>query len=228
MRLPDHESQPAGLADLLRARTHALHVQAERSGVVADLLRGCASRRAYTLLLRNLLPVYQELEAGLERHRNRPELAGLAEPAVYRAAALGADLCALEGPRWEGSLPLLDAGERYARRVAEAACGDGTRLLGHAYTRFLGDLNGGRVLCRLLTRSLDLGPEALSFYAYPEVEDLDALRVAYRNELDRAGAFVVPELVVEESVVAFQLNIEVSEAVQRAAALANAGSGGPS
>jgi heme oxygenase len=216
--LPGHESQPAGLADLLRARTHVLHAQAERSGVIADLLRGRASRRAYALLLRNLLPAYQELEAGLERHRHRPGLAALANPAVYRASALAADLCALESPGWVRSVPLLEAGQRYARRVAEAAEGDGTRLIGHAYVRFLGDLNGGRILCERLARSLDLGPDALGFYAYPQSTDLDVLRIAYRNALDRAGVLVAVAPVVEEALVAFRLNIELAEAVQTAAA----------
>jgi heme oxygenase len=36
----------------------------------------------------------------------------------------------------------------------KAAEGDGTRLIAHAYTRYLGDLSGGQILQRLLARSL--------------------------------------------------------------------------
>jgi heme oxygenase len=215
--LPEPEVGVVGLADRLRTRTHALHVQAERAGVVGELLQGRASRDAYALLLRNLLPAYQRLEEGLESHRERAALAAVAERAVYRSEAIGSDLAALCGRYWEQSLPLLPAGERYAQRVAEAAAGDGSRLLAHAYTRFLGDLNGGRILRRLLSRSLALEADALAFYAYPEIADLDAFRHAYRGALDAAGAFADADAVAEEALAAFAHNIEVSEAVQRAA-----------
>ena len=47
----------------IKVATWALHTQAERSGVIADILAGRASRFEVALLLRNLLPVYQMLDA---------------------------------------------------------------------------------------------------------------------------------------------------------------------
>jgi heme oxygenase len=79
-----------GLAKALRARTQDLHARVERAGMVRAILTGNASRPGYALLLRNLLPAYLALEAGLERHR--AALPGLACPDVYRAAAIAADL----------------------------------------------------------------------------------------------------------------------------------------
>jgi len=203
------------LTDVLRARSRELHTRAERSGIVADMIRGRADRRGYALLLRNLLPAYRALEAGLER--TRPTLGAVAARAVYRADALESDLRALCGDDAADALPLLPAGERYAQRVSEAGAGDGTRLIAHAYTRYLGDLNGGRVLARLLGASLGLGAEALSFYAYPEIADLDAFRADYRRALDDAGERADLEAVVAETLAAFRLNIDVSEEVQRRA-----------
>jgi heme oxygenase len=140
----------------------------------------------------------------------------VAERNVYRGDALEADLGALCGRAFERSLPLLPAGEHYERRVSSAAAGDGARLVGHAYTRYLGDLNGGRALEVLLARSLGLGPEALAFYAYPAA-DLPELRRAYRAALDATGAFVDVEVVAAEALAAFRLNIALSEAVRSAA-----------
>ena len=80
--------------------------------------------------------------------------------------AIEADLVALCGAHWSQGIPLLAAGELYARRIAKAAEGDGTRLIAHAYTRYLGDLSGGQILQRLLARSLDLQPSELSFYDF--------------------------------------------------------------
>jgi len=211
-------SAGAGLADVLRARTRELHVQAERSGIVAEILRGRACRYGYALFLRNLVPVYAHLEEGLELHRTAPGIAAVAERAVYRSSALESDLAELWESPWREALPLLPSGARYGQRVREAARGDGSRLVAHAYARYLGDLNGGRILRRILSRSLGLGPGALSFYVYPGIADLDEFRTAYRATLDDAAAFVDPAAVVEEALAAFRLTIDVSEEVRRAAA----------
>jgi heme oxygenase len=206
----------SGLADALRQGTAALHREAEQSGIVHDILHRRASRSGYALLLRNLLPAYQEMERGLTRLHAAPGVREIVRPELYRAAALAADLEALCGRSWSRSLALLPAGERYARRVALAARGDGSRLIGHAYTRYLGDLSGGQALKRLLARSLGLCPQELAFYDFPAIGDLESFKLAYRGTLDRAGTEIADRAaVVDEAVRAFRLNILVSTAVQR-------------
>jgi heme oxygenase len=202
-----------GLADLLRRRTRSLHVEAERSGVIADLLGGRIDRTVYAVFLRNLLPAYRQMEAGLERCRALPGIGALALPAVYRAAAIEADLAVLGGPDWQNDLPLLPEGEHYAARVAAAAEGDGTGLIGHAYVRYLGDLSGGQVLRRRLADQPGLPPDALTFYQFQAPAALEA---AFREALAQAGrALADPEPVVAAAVEAFRLNIALSEAVGR-------------
>lgn len=206
-----------GLATALRERTRALHVQAERSGFVGEMLRGRAGRVGYELFLRNLLPVYAAMEQGLERHRHVPALRSVAQPALYRTPALEHDLDGLCGAGWARSRPLLPAGEAYAARIEAAATGDGACLIAHAYARYLGDLSGGQILMRLLGRSLGLGPSTLAFYAFPAIADLEAFKAAYRDALDRAGLEIAdPGAVIEEAAMAFRLNIELSLAVQAA------------
>lgn len=207
--------EPVSLSSALRSRTHILHGQAERSGFISDMLHARATRLGYAIFLRNLLPAYQQLEAGLERHRDNPAIRELALREVYRSDALKADLIAMCGRGWRQELPLLPAGGRYADCVDAAAQGAGEGLLGHAYVRYLGDLNGGQVLSRLMAKSLDLPPEALSFYRFPLIDDLDAFRMTYRKALDRSGAWVLDMTgPVDAAVEAFALNIEVSEAVR--------------
>ncbi|XUM24561.1 biliverdin-producing heme oxygenase [Bradyrhizobium oligotrophicum S58] len=65
-------ARPASLLQAMRERTKTLHLTAERTGIVADLLRGRGTPEAYALLLRNLLPVYETLEAELLRHQGTP------------------------------------------------------------------------------------------------------------------------------------------------------------
>jgi heme oxygenase len=205
---------PASVVTALYLGSKAQHVEAERSGIISDLLRGEASREGYILLQRNLLPAYQALEAGLEQHRDTPALAALANYRLDRATALAADLTALCGGSFAG-VPLLPAGEAYAQRIADCAEGDGARLIAHAYTRYLGDLSGGQILKRLLAKKPGLLPEELSFYDFPTHPDLAALKAEYRQALDDAGALLADQQeVIDEGSRAFQLNIDLSWAVQ--------------
>jgi heme oxygenase (biliverdin-producing, ferredoxin) len=208
---------PVSVVTALYLRTKTLHLEAERTGIIRDLLRGEASRDGYILLLRNLLPAYVAMEQGLARHRDSRVLGPLANYRLDRAPTIASDLVTLCGKGWHRRIPLLPAGEIYARRINKAAEGDGARLIAHAYTRYLGDLSGGLILQRLLARSLELQPAELSFYDFPRFSDLAALKADYREALDKAGALASdPQAVIDEGALAFSLNIDLSCAVQAA------------
>jgi heme oxygenase len=210
----DHHDPAESLSAAFRRRTHALHARAERSGIVSAILNGRATRRGYGLLIRNLLPVYRQIELELEGRRNEAPFDALAQRGVYRGAALEADLEALFGADWRDELLLLPAGGAYARRIATLGKHDRHGLIAHAYVRYLGDLNGGQVLKKLLTRSLGLPPEALAFYDFPDLPDLENFRIEYRRAIDRsARAMTAIKPVIEEAAIAFEMNIELSEAI---------------
>ena len=200
----------------MRERTHASHALAERSGFVAEMIRGRGNREGYILFLRNLLPAYEELEHGLERHGQSPIFGGFPWADLIRASAIERDLSVLAGPDWRRSIGMLPSATTYSRQVASAASGNGERLIAHAYVRYMGDLSGGQVLKRLLGRSLNLGPEALSFYEFPAIADAVKFKSDFRVAIDGAAArFVDSRAVVDEAAMAFQLNIALSEAIQR-------------
>lgn len=206
--------RPASLLDALRHRTKALHVQAERSGIIAEILHGRATRQAYALLLRNLLPVYVTMEDAIERHRETP-VGRIVQPQLYRMQALAADLRVLSDGFVE--LPLLTEAVDYADAVLRASSGSGLRLIAHAYARYLGDLSGGQIMKRLLTTSLDLPASALSFYDFPAVPDIAACKADFRGAIERAGDDIDDfDAVVEEAAHAFELNIKLSIALQDA------------
>lgn len=205
-----------GLAAALREETRTLHAQAERSGVIADILHGEATRRGYATLLRNLAPVYRALEAGLVRHRAAAGVRLIAWPALYRAEAIARDLDALGSDAIDA--PLLPAGERFAGRVAEVAETDPARLIGHAYTRYLGDLSGGQLMGKLLARSLRLTPAMLNLYAFPAIPDHAAGKAAFRAALDRAGEEADAAAIIDEAQASFRLTIALSCATRDAMA----------
>lgn len=197
--------------------TKALHVQAERSGAIAQVLRGRVTLATYVMFLRSLVPAYRALEAGLERHRAAPGVRLVALPETYRSDALASDLDVIAGPGWEARMAPLPEAVGYGADVARAAEGNGARLIAHAYARTLGDLSGGQIMQTMLGRTLGLGPEALAFYRFPGIADIAAFKQAYRAGLDAAGREIDDaDAVVREAAVAFRHNINISEAVASA------------
>lgn len=207
--------RPASLVEALRERTRELHVRAERSGIIADILKGRSTRADYARLLRALLPVYRTLERQLTRSAASSAVAPIIRPALARAGALADDLSYFPPAPDEPS----PAVARYVGAIMAASEGDGSRLVAHAYARYLGDLSGGQILSRLLARALELPPEALSFYAFPGIADIAAFKADYRSAIDRAGDECVDfDAVVEEGALAFELNIDLSMSLQSDAA----------
>src|SRR5271167_815901 len=84
-----------GLSERLRTATAALHARAERSGIVAEILRGRVTRTGYALYLRNLLAAYAALEDGLRRHRAHRAVGRFLRPELERAGAIARDLEAI-------------------------------------------------------------------------------------------------------------------------------------
>jgi heme oxygenase len=207
---------PPMLADLLREGTRQLHRRAETTGFIVDMLRGVARREHYALYLRNLYPVYECLESALVRRRHEDGWKLLGMPSIHRSASIAADLDAICGRHWRWHLPVLSTGAAYRRRIDEI--GDeprGAALAAHAYTRFLGDLNGGALLMRRLASIAGIGPEALNFYRFSLDEELPAFRARYRLAFEDLGFDAADaRQTLEEARHAFELNINLSEQLQ--------------
>lgn len=203
-------------ADILREHTATLHRRAEQSGIIGAILQGQSNRAGYTLFLRNLLPAYHALEAGLERHREKAGMGALFRPEVVRGPAIESDLVRLAGKEATERLPLLPESVHYAARIAAASEeGAHSLLIAHAYTRYLGDLGGGPILKRRLATAFNLEDDCLSFYDFPQVTDMRAFAMEYRGALDAAAErFDDLDRVIDEAVASFHLNIALSEAVE--------------
>jgi len=183
--------------DAVKAATWPLHAQAERSGIVADIIAGQATPRGVGLFWRNLLPVYRVLDA-----------TSLCRPGLARSAALEADLLIL------GPSDVLPEARAYAERIERAEL---PALIGHAYVRYLGDLNGGRIMQKRLQVCLGPLAERLTFHLYPAIPDLAGFAADYRLQLDRLARSVAIEAVAAAATEAFALNIALSQAVHRLA-----------
>jgi heme oxygenase len=208
-----------GLCSLMAEATRDLHRQAERTGIIDDLIHRRATISAYTLFLRNLLPAYRALESGLSRHRRLAGVHAFAGTQLYRSDAIESDLLAIHGPGWMSELPLLPSAIDYVGRIERLSTEDPQRLIGHAYTRYFGDLSGGKILGKLISETFSLSSSALAFYRFEGIEDAQAFKETLRSILDREiSSPETCDAIVDEAAWAFGINIQLSKDVQDAAA----------
>lgn len=200
---------PAALSARLRTETKALHTEAERSGVMGLLLRGRATRDQYLALLVALEAIYGALEDALAAATHDATVAALHWPGLARRDALRTDLAALRVPGRD--LPEVHPGAAdYATHLRALAGAHPPRLLAHAWLRYLGDLNGGQIVARIVRESLALPDSAMRFYAFDAFADPPAAAAAWRATLD-AQPFDEPQRadIVEEACDGFQRHIRL-------------------
>ena len=111
---------------------------------------------------------------------------------------------------------------RYVARIRAVAAGDAPALLvGHLYSRYVGDLFGGQMMAGMAAKSLGLDARApggggLAFYTFDAIPDTRAfIDRWYRalNALELAPA--ARAAIVDEANAVFALNIDVT--IRRAA-----------
>jgi len=85
--------------------------------------------------------------------------------------------------------------------------------LAHSYTRYLGDLSGGRILARVARRALDLDKETgdgLAFYHFDKVTNYKTFKDEYRQALNALPLTLHQiQALVAEANVAFCLNMRL-------------------
>jgi heme oxygenase len=168
----------------LRTATHALHTQAERSGVMPALLAGRLPQARYVHLLASLHAIYAALEEALAARQRDPRLIALGAPGLARRAALEADLSRLHGPHWGAEVGVAAAATAYAARLRALAAAGAPALGAHAYVRYLGDLHGGQALARVVARAYALpGAAGTDFYRFGTEVELPQRRAALRAAL---------------------------------------------
>ena len=211
------ETSPgAALSMRLKQATRELHVQAERSGVMVELLGARISRAAYCALLRNLHAMYAALEAALDAHADSPQLRGLCLPGLRRLPGLAHDLDRLHTGPWRSELALVPAALAYVQRLRALAQSAPVLLAAHAYVRYLGDLHGGQMLARRVQHCFDLDAEAgTAFYSFGDAAEVERLRHGLRAALDAlALGPAEADALIAEACAAFRLHRQLFEELQ--------------
>jgi heme oxygenase len=201
---------PSRFSQHLRDATADVHEAAERSPFVTALVEGEVPRPQFSRFVRQLHAVYSVLEEAVAASSD-PALAPFLAPELARVEALTADLEFLAGVGWREELATLPATEAYCERM-RARCFDWSGgLLAHHYVRYLGDLSGGQILGRVVTRVYELPDgRGSSAYRFEAIASPKRFKDRYRAHLDALPWDADErERVVAEAVDAFGYNTAV-------------------
>lgn len=203
------------LADYLKDGTWSLHTKAEKTGVVAEIIGRRVSLRDYSNFIQNLAEIYKVLENQNSWMSDFVPLQECFTDSLYRYKHLENDyknLLSLNASI-KKTLVVHDVTEQYCEHIAHAQSHSPLAMLGHIYVRYLGDLNGGQVLHKLLKSALDLSDECLSFYAFPEISNIHEFRLRFRSALN--SVLLTDEekrIATRGAIDAFNFNIALSKA----------------
>jgi len=156
------------------------------------------------------------MEEEIDKLEDDPIVSQINLPDLKRVNSLERDLRFYYGPIWRSLIMPSKACANYVSRIKCIAIEDPKLLVGHHYTRYLGDLSGGQILCNIAKRSLpftryelDAG-EGLHFYEFDNISDAKAYKAGYRgvlNSLDLNQNQV--DEIIDEANYAFRLNMDM-------------------
>ena len=225
-----HQQLHVLLSNSLKTGTAASHAAAEDVHFVRNFIKGKIDRDLYKRLVVNLYHVYAALEEALETTGPRHFAACYFPKQLNRTDALLEDLDFWYGlpddmdtdtidmkQYLQDKFPMTAATRDYVERIRQLAAHDSSQflLLAHAYTRYLGDLSGGRILARVACKALRLDSktyEGLAFYQFEAIGSPKRFKDSYRKAMDelQLSAEQITNMVAEANV-GFMLNIRIFE-----------------
>ncbi|GAX26814.1 heme oxygenase 1 [Fistulifera solaris] len=205
------QQQQHSLSESLKTGTARSHQAAENVHFVKNFIQGKIDRDLYASMVGMLYHVYVALEQCLDQYAPQQFASCHFPHQLRRTETLKQDV-----DFWWGAKvpPLTPATQDYINRLYHVAQTDPLLLLAHAYTRYLGDLSGGKVLARVARRALSLSKsnDGLEFYHFEHIPSMKLFKDHYRQALD---ALLLTEeqiqRIVAEANVAFCLNMRLFE-----------------
>eukprot|EP01134_Creolimax_fragrantissima_P006644 CFRG6644T1 len=197
------ETEPMSLSDQLKLYTRDVHRQVEQHDFARRILKGTITPQEMLAYLTALYHVYDRMENLLDRICGNKNISAMRfSTELYRKDALARDIqyftrliSKVNGknkPNWmdTSALKPSPSAQEYVARLEEALSEDPVLLCSHVYTRYLGDLSGGQILSRKITKQFNgqsstpsIG-KGVDFYLFPNVENTIEFKKLFKSNLD--------------------------------------------
>ena len=242
------------LSATMKSGTAASHVAAENVYFVRNFIRGQIDPTLFAALTKQLFYVYRTLEYHLlapmdtDDRSNRVHVQQFYKfhQALQRTESLKEDLDYWFGTKEAEEMIqyqisdtddvhstadhtfISPATRDYIRRIQYCAHHNPYLLLAHSYTRYLGDLSGGKILARVARKALQLSStdDGLAFYDFAAtITNTKQFKDDYRLALDQLDPSLTNEQIqclVAEANIAFVLNMRIFEELDVLANIPNA------
>ena len=201
------------LSRQLREGTKKSHTMAENTGFISCFLKGVVDKSSYRNLLADLYFVYSAMEEEIDKlcEESHPIISPIGFKELFRKEKLEKDLLFYFGSNWaELVKPSIPAVE-YEARIRQIAKDNPELLIGHHYSRYIGDLSGGQLLKTITKKAMNLeDDEGLSFYIFEEINDEKEFKMNYRKTLDNLPIDQkIADSIIEEANRSFKYNMDI-------------------
>ncbi|RIJ57484.1 heme oxygenase (biliverdin-producing) [Clavibacter phaseoli] len=173
------------LTEALRDRARPRAEAQDADEFMTALVTGRGCRDDYVALVAQHYFVYRAIEAATERMGADHVAARFISPRLTRLPAIEADLDFLVGPDWRDVVRPLASTAAYVERIEQVASVWVGGFVAHHYTRYLGDLSGGRLLRSLLQRQFGFDTNGVGLYLFAEIAEPRRFCSTYREALDQ-------------------------------------------
>ena len=200
----------------LKEGTKKSHSMAENTSFVASFLRGVVDESKYRQLIANFYFIYHALESEMEINKDNPFVGPMRLNGLARHDALVKDCKYFYGDNWKDVIRPTEQTQRNVSRIHEVAKDNPELLIGHHYTRYMGDLSGGQVLKGITKKALGLIDDGLAFYEFPEITDKKMFKDSYRKVLDTMVPATQKDVdaIIVEANYAFRLNMYMFDTLE--------------
>ena len=204
---------PVALATQLREGTKKSHTMAENTGFVSCFLKGVVDKSTYRKLIADLYFVYFTMEEELSRliKEHHPVVSLIDFEELNRCGSLEEDLSFYFGENWNNLLPVSSSAKAYKDRIKHIAVTQPELLIGHHYTRYIGDLSGGQILKRIAKKAMNIsGENGLKFYEFAQIKDPKEFKLKYSQTLNSLPIDQkMADSIVDEANLAFKYNMDM-------------------
>ena len=201
------------LAGQLREGTKKSHTMAENTGFVACFLKGVVEKKSYRKLISDLYFVYQAMEEEIDRllEEDHPVIKQIGFKELFRKQTLENDLKFYYGDNWINQISISESAKLYVDRIHWVAKESPELLVGHHYTRYIGDLSGGQILKKIAKKALNLNDSnGLNFYEFNLIDDEKKFKEKYTNTLNKLPIDQqIADQIIQEANEAFKYNMNM-------------------